>query len=374
MMERQNSKFYAKEIGRVYNEEMIEILNDNPIKTSGLTICFDRKPDIFKKNEIKYNPSKYIGFFKKNKLFGFASIGFYKAYIMGKPETIFYFSDVYINKSARKKGLIVKSSKEIFKDAYKGSNTGYFIVLKGNKNAESYILKPQYNDPFIPFYKIIGTFDARNILITFKKKESRTFIVRRATIKDSNDIIMLLKEEFTNRLFAPYIDKKVFEENMLKRPNFDIDNYYVAEKNGIVVGVCAAWDCSKFKQTRVIRYGGLFKFTKVLYSIFSGLFNFPSLPIKGEAIKDLHIIDYAVKERNPIILNALLKKIYNDYYLLNYNTIIFGSYKSDILLKALKGFFNQSVQSHIIALSYNKSMLEKITEESSMPYIDIASL
>ncbi len=373
-MESQKSEYYAKEIGRPYNKEMLKILNDNPIKSSGLTICFDRKPDIFKKNEIKYNPSKYVGFLKGNKLFGFASIGFYKAYIMGKPETTFYLSDVYISQPARKKGLIVKSSKELFKDTYKGLNWGYFIVLKGNKNAESYISKPQYNEPLIPFYKIIGTFDARNILITFKKQESKTFMVRRATIKDANDIIMLLKEEFKNRLFAPYIDKKVFEENISKRPDFNIDNYYVAEKNGIIVGACAAWDCSKFKQTRVIQYEGQYKFTKALYSTLSGLFNFPSLPKKGEVIKDLHIVDYAVKARNPIILNALLKKIYNDYRNLNYNTIIFGTYKSDILLKALKGFFNQSVHSHIITLSYNKSMLEKITEDSSMPYIDIASL
>ena len=349
-------------------------MNENPIESSGLTICFDRKPDIFKKIEIKYDQAKYIGFLRENKLYGFVSIGFYKAYIMGKSESAFYYSDAYLSKQERKKGFLIKSSTDLFKEAYKNSNWGYCIVLKGNKNAESYFSKLKKYGPLIPLYKSIGTFDARSILITFKKRESKTYKVRRATIRDTIDIISLLKEEFTNRIFAPYIDKEVFDENIKKRPDFDIENYYVAEKNKNIVGVCAAWDCSSFKQTRVLRYGGQYKFTKAFYSTLSGVFNFPPLPKQGNFFKDLHIIDYAVKGRNPLILNALLKKIYNDYRKLNYNTIIFGSYKSDILLNALKGFFNQTVKSHIIALSYDKSLLEQITEESSKPYIDVALL
>ena len=373
-MKNQDSEYHIKEIGQSYNEEMLGILNQNPIESSGLTICFDRKPNIFKKIEIKYDEAKYIGFLKKNKLFGFVSIGFYQAYILGNPQTAFYYSDAYISKPARKKGFLVKSSTEIFKEAYKVSNWGYSIILRGNKNAESYISKQLKKNPLVPSFKKIGTFDARNIVITFKKKESKTYIVRRATNKDINNIISLLKEEFTNRMFAPYIDKKVFEDNISKRPDFDINNYYVAEKNEHIVGVCAAWDCSSFKQTRVLRYGGHYKFTKVVYSLLSGLFNFPPLPKQGEIFKDVHIIDYAVKERNPIIFNALLKKIYNDFRGLNYNTIIFGTYKSDVLLTALKGFFNLTVKSHIIAFSYDESMLEQITEETSRPYIDIALL
>ena len=62
-MKTQNSDYYIKEIGRSYNAEMLGILNENPIESSGLTICFDRKPNIFKKIEIKYDQGKYIGFF-----------------------------------------------------------------------------------------------------------------------------------------------------------------------------------------------------------------------------------------------------------------------------------------------------------------------
>ena len=373
-MEEKHIKYSIKELGREYNEEMLKILRENPIVSSGLTICFDRKPDIFKKGEIKHEPSKYVGFLKDNKLCGFASIGFYKAYMMGKQDTVFYCSDAYVRKSARRQGFLDKTSTLLFKEAYRDSNWGYCIVLRGNKNAESYISKKKKDNSLLPYHKVIGTLDARNIIITFKKKESKTYVVRKASAKDTNVIISLLKEEFSKRLFAPYIDKETFLLNLSKRPNFNIENYYVAEKEGSIVGVCAAWDCTGFKQTRIMKYGGKYKFTKILYSILSGLLGFPPLPLQGRTFRDLYIVDYAVKGNKAIILNALLRKIYNEHRKLNYNTVIFGSYQSDGLLKAVNGFFNQAVKSHIIAFSYNETLLSTINEKSSKPYIDIALL
>ncbi len=91
-------------------------------------------------------------------------------------------------------------------------------------------------------------------------------------------------------------------------------------------------------------------------------------------LREVYITDYAVKGRDPIILNALLCRIYNDYRELNYNTVIFGSYKSDGLLRAIKGFFNQSVKSYIVASSYDEPALSSASEESCRPYIDIALL
>lgn len=368
------SEYTAKEIGNEYNSGILKILNENPIESSGLTICFDRKPDFFSKNDIRNFYAKHIGFFKGGKLCGFASIGFYNAYLMGKSNVAFYLSDAYVSKSARKKGFLNITSELLFKEAHRDSNWGFCIVLKGNKNAESYLAKENVDTPFSPYYKKVGTLDARNIIITFKKKESKNYHIRNATTHDIDIIISLLKEEFTNRLFAPFIDKEVFLENLVKRPDFNINNYYVAEKDGAVVGVCAAWDCKSFKQTRVLKYGWKLKFIRLVYLTLTGLFNFPPLPKQGNTFKDIYITDYAVKERDPLILNALLKKIYNDYRKLKYNTIVFGSYQSDLLLKALNGFSNQSIKSHIVGFSYDKSFLETVNEESEMPYVDVALL
>lgn len=373
-MGNKSSSYEIKQIGQEYNDEMLEIINENPIESGGLTLCFDRKPNIFKLAEIKYKPAKYIGFLRENKLLGFGLVGFHKAYVNGKPTTVFHLTDLYVRKSARYRGFFYKASELFFKEAFDNFSWGYSIILHGNKNAESHVSRQHKNYPLIPHSKIIGTFDAKNIIITFKKKESKIYSVRKATSNDSDMIVSLLKEEYSTRLFGPYIDKKVFVENLSKRPDFNIENYYIAEKDGKTVGVCAAWDCLSFKQTIVLKYSRQFNITKKIYSILSWLFNFPSLPPKGEPFKDIYITDCAVNNRDPLIFRALLLKIYNEYRRLKYNTIIFGSYESDELFKALKGFFNQAVKSHIVASAYDISLLNQVGQETSKPYIDIALL
>ena len=154
----------------------------------------------------------------------------------------------------------------------------------------------------------------------------------------------------------------------------NISNYYIAEEGGTAVGLCAAWCCAAFKQTRVLKYAGKFKVTRMIHSLMLALLKIPSLPKKGEAFKEVYISDYAVKGRDPGILNALLCRIYNDYRELKYNTLIFGSYESDDLLKAVQGFFNQSVKSHIIASCYDTATLDALSEERCKPYIDVALL
>lgn len=373
-MGNKTSSYNIKQIGREYNNEMLEILSENPIESAGLSLCFDRNPDIFRMPEIKYNPARFVGFLKEKELLGFGLIGFYNAYVNDRPTTVFHFTDLYVRGSSRRLGFFYKASDLLFKEAFEKQMWGYSIIMHGNKNAESHISRGHDHYPYIPHSKIIGTLDVRNIMITFRKKESKSYQVRKATLNDSDFIVHMLSEEHSKRFFAPYIDDKVFRKNLSKRPDFGIGNYYIAEKDGQAVGVCAAWSCSSFKQTRVLKYGRKIKLTKKIHSILSFFFKIPGLPPKGGSFKEVYITDYAVRERDPKILNALLCRIYNDYRKLNYNTVIFGSYKSDKLLRAVKGFFNQSVKSHIVASSYDPSLLRTASEKSCRPYIDIALL
>ncbi|HNW97693.1 MAG TPA: hypothetical protein PKK00_04690 [Bacteroidales bacterium] len=373
-MENTSGIYSFKEIGNEYNREMLELLHQSPIEAKNFSICFDREPDIFKMANLKYHPAEYTGFFKGSKLIGFALIGYYNAYVNGKPQKVFHFSNFFIQKDERKKFVFFKAFKVIYKNVFDNSDLGYAVVLQGNKNAESLIGRENTGNTNYPYSSIINTLDARSIMIMFRKKTDTAFHVRKATTADIDSIVELLQKEFSERIFAPYVDKQVFQDNLLSRPDFGIENYYVAEKDDIIHGVCAAWDCGSFKQSRIIKYNSRFKVIKNIYSIMAALFGFTSLPKTSEAFKEVHITDYAVNERNPKIMKALLCKVYNDYRDLKYNTIIFGSYKNDELLKSVKGFINQSVLSNIIAISKNKNSFDEKNIVAEKPYIDIALL
>ena len=135
-----------------------------------------------------------------------------------------------------------------------------------------------------------------------------------------------------------------------------------------------AFDTNAFRQTRVMRYGRRFWPTKILSSVFSLIFKTPSLPKIGQAFREASITDYAVKNRDPKILEALLIKIHNDYREKKYQSINFGSSIDDPLLSATDKFFFESVNSHIVLSAKDKDLLEKTAKHVNLPYIDISLL
>jgi len=366
--------YSIKEIDRNWNNEMLAILRASPIETQGLTICFDRAPDIFLGPELKSEYYKFAGFFRKDELVGFAMLLYYEAYVNGKPQLITYFGNMYIKKGSRNRGFYFRASDFLFKNPYKNSSLGYSIIMRGNISAESHInrIHPRFRS--IPYSKIIALLDVKNILITFPKKENLEYKIRSARMDDIEQIVELLAEELSRRLFAPVIDCEKFKQNLKNRPDFGISNYYLAEKNGEIVGVCAAWDIKSIRQNRVIQYGGKFKWIKNFYSVLAPILGFPALPKPGAAFKDVVITEYAVKSRNPSIMEALLLKIYNDYRSKQYNMLIFGSCSHDPMLKASRKFFCQSVVSNIVLGVMDKGLIEAGKIDSSLPYIDMASI
>jgi len=373
-MQNESNTYTIKAIGKEQNKNMLEILRESPINSKGLTICFDRQPDIFITPELNSEKLQTIGLFKAEKLVGFVMMLYQNVYVNGKPQLVMYYCNMHVKNEARRKGFFYKASDYVSRDPYKNSNLGCAIVMKGNKAAERFISKRKAEYPNIPYSKIIGELHVKNIMITFRKNESTKYHIRGATMADVDDIIVLLKEEFSPRLFAPVMDKKIFLNNLAKRPDFDISNYYVAEQEGKIVGVCAAWDTCGFKQNRIIRYGKKLKVIKIFHTIFARLFGLPHLPQPGKAIKDATITEYAVKERNPEILEALLVKIYNEYQYRKYNMLIFGSCANDPLLQATKRFFTQPVVSNIILFSKDESFLNEGKIDASLPYIDLVML
>ncbi len=357
-----------------YNADMLEILWESPIDSKGLSICFDRRPNIFMIPELTSEHVECAGFFKGTELLGFAMLAYQNVYVNGLPRTVMYYGNVHVKKEGRRKGFFYKTSDIFLRETYKNSTMGYAVVMKKNEAAERFIGKRKSEYPNFPASKKISDLKVMNIMISFRKKESLEYPVRRATWMDIDSIVSLIEKEHTKRLFAPVMDKTTFLNNLKRRPDFGVSNYYVAEKGGKIVGVCAAWDTGTFKQNVIVRYGRRLKMIKILHSILAHLFELPPMPEEGEAIKSVTALEFAAEGRNPDILEALLLKIYNDYRSRKYNTLIIGSCAGDPLLNATKKFFVHPLISSIILFSKDESLLEEEKIDTSLPYIDLVML
>lgn len=356
-------------VDQSYNDQMISILRSAPVSSGFLTVCFDKSPDIFAIPGMKFSECLHLGFFRGDELKGFGSLGYHDVLIGGKPEKVFCLFHFYLLPEARGRHFPEKAF-EIFLNEFSGkAKSGYYITLKGNKQAESFIGRRPHSR--IPPSAIGGDLLVRSLIFSLPHKNRTRYSVRNATMNDIPVIVSLLNMEQGKRDLGQVFDENAFPETLLKR-KISIDNYYIAlDKNGKPVGVCLAWDCSSFRRTRVLRFSG--KFYPLLYScrLLEKIFPMAPLPREGEYFSELTITDYAAEKRTPEIINALLSEVYHRNLNRKYHFMNFGSCATDSLLAAAKGFMFTDTISSIVFFSSGR---EQFNMSLNLPYIDIAYL
>lgn len=351
---------------------MLEILAASPIETGALSICFDRRPSLFDMAELKYSPVVYVGFFRGSELVGYALFGIHEGHVNGRPEPVCHFTDLYVDPTARHRGFFYLAWKT-FAELRTQPRFSYSVVMQGNRAAQALISRRHGKFPAVPYSETVAELDARTIVITFPRRLSRKFSVRNATMADIDAIVALLDREYRGRLFGPVVDRTVFLER-LRRPGLGLEGYHVAERAGKIVGVCAAWDCGAFKQNRVVRYGMRLRAVRMLFGALTRVTGLPALPRAGESFRDVHLTDWAVEDRDPEILEALIRKVYAAYRAKKYNSIVLGSYAGDPLLTVTDGFTMERLHSDIVLASTEEEMLREGRIDVSRPYIDVALL
>mgnify|MGYP001058902043 CR=1 FL=1 len=369
------SAYQIKPIDRNYNQEMLQILQSSPITTRDLTLYFDRQPSIFKMADIKYRPHHYHGLFLQDQLKGFGMIGYHQAMVNRNQEMVFHIKDFYVAPEARGNGFVYRVAENLFRETYQQASIGYAIVMRGNKNSLHFVGRKNPAYPFFPHTRIVNQLDVRNMLLLLPLMKKPGFKIRPATSDDIPVMVSLLNAEHRMRLFGNCYEETGFQDYLKIRPGLNIQNYYLAfDKNGRCVGVCAAWDCSSIKQTRVMSYGKQFLPARLLYNSLATLFKKPLLPSASQFFKEFFVTDYAVAERNPAIMNSLLRFIYREYLDKGYQNMIWGSSLHDPLLQASAGFFHQRLISNIVLVATEVNLMEESAIENHLPYIDLPFL
>ncbi len=367
----------VRQIGEELNDEMLGILLESPMESDGLSLCLDRTPDIFLVPKLFFKDHKAYGFFLDNKLAGFGMICEKELYVNGELQLVGYFANLYVKREARKLGWLYRASQPLFDEITKKTDIGFAVTVKGNKATESMIGRRISKFPLMPYSESIGLQVVRTLLVTFKKRpktEDRRpkLVVRLGKEEDIGRIAELLDGEYRSRLFGPLMDEEHLRDLIDKRPDFGISNYWVAVRDDRIVGVCSAWDISSIRQIRVMAYRKHFKWVYRLYSLFGPLLGFPKLPKPGSPFKELIVNDFATEDRDPLILEILLRHVYNDARKKRYNLIQIGSYADDPMLSATKPFFTQSIYSHVIVGTSKEALLKDGHIDTSRPYVDIA--
>ena len=350
-----------------HNEAMLAILAASPINANGLQLYFDKSPDLFTIPQMKYSSSEHLGMFKGDEFKGFGSLGYFDALVQGQPENVFSFYNFYLLPEARGTQIVKEVARDFFSSVRGKANYGISITLKGNRPAESYIGKKIAD--WYPPNRIIDELVVKSIFFALPKKNTSSYKIRNACLEDIPDIVRLLQAEHAQRDFGIPFHEDTFLANLANR-KLSVENYYVATTpGGKIKGVCLAWDCSAFRRPRVLSYSSKFYPTLWTYAALEKILPLAPFPAAGECFNELTITDYAVTNRDPVIMHALLCEIYHRHYKSKYHFIQWASCGSDPLLQAANGLWHKNMTSHII---FNSMDPERYHIQPHLPYIDIA--
>ena len=367
-------EYHLKKISRMWNWEMLRIVGETPVETPGLSIVFDRQPDIFAIPRLFSDRLECVGFFRGQSLAGFAMLLFQSRFVNGEPRTVAYFGNAHVKKEARGRGFTNRAAGYLSREMRGVCDLGYAVVMAGNRAAGRFIGRDLPGQPDLVRSRVIATLRAKSILVMGRRREGDGYRVRHAELSDVDAMVGLLRDEFRARLFAPVVDRESFLRNLADRPGCDLSHYYVAERGGEVVGTCAAWDTGGLKQNRIVRYGRKLKWLRNAHAAAAALLGFPSLPKEGGTTRDATVTDCAVRGRDPEILEALLSRVHNDCAQKKFDLLIVGSCGQDPLIRATKRFLGQTTVSEIVLFSTDTSLLEEGRIDISLPYIDLAML
>jgi hypothetical protein len=110
---------------------MLAILRRSPVETAGLTLCFDRQPDIFTMADLKYDPAAWSGLFESGVLAGFGLVGCHQAYVNGAVHPVMRVTDFYVQPEFRGRGFLKGVLPRFFDEGASVASLGYVVIIRG---------------------------------------------------------------------------------------------------------------------------------------------------------------------------------------------------------------------------------------------------
>lgn len=359
------SRYHVEVLSKVWNERLLEISRISPVRAGKLDIHFDRSPDIFTIPKLTSYFHRPLGFFYDDQLIGFAIASYQKRYIRGVVTDVIYLGNMHVTEKGTGHIFLKKLTERVLQIVQNRPEVKYLYayVMEGNRSAKRLASLRKLDS------KSAGTISMSTIFTLKPVTLSNKYSIRKAGLSDVDQIVSMLSNEFRKQFLSPEINRDIFLHNLELRPGIDIENYYLATHGEEILGLCLPWDMTPFKKNRIRFHGFKMNFLRQLYNSAARLTGSSPLPKSGETFKDITIAEYTIRDRNPEIMEALLRYIYNEYRHKEYHSVIFGCSPDDPIIQATKPFLSKEVRSNVIIAPLQKDS-SRTFREISMIYAD----
>src|SRR5437667_3592905 len=136
----------------------------------------------------------------------------------------------------------------------------------------------------LPAYHAAGAY--HTVAVPFSRWRTaaveRKISVRPAKAEDLSAVLDFLAAVGPRRQFFPRLEAMDFLSPEGAMRGLSLDNMFLAERGGRLLGTLAAWDQGSYRQSAVYAYHGWLRWARPLYNVWARLSGGPGLPKPGD--------------------------------------------------------------------------------------------
>jgi N-acetylglutamate synthase-like GNAT family acetyltransferase len=337
------------------NRALCELFNAVSMR-SELQFAVDRDPDFFRLYKMQQGEYRACVFEYQDKILGLGTILARDGYLFGERRKLGYLCDLRLDRSIRGGHVLGSIISQEFLQATRdfGSEVMFTTIIDSNRAARWALVNRHPAFPSAPLYQPVSHLDIVNIHFTWKHRIDRSIDIRRATNDDIEMIESFLDADHRNRLFG-YCFDELLRHQLSNWPDLAIDNFYLAEKKGVLQGIMSTWNPDSVKRYRVIGYDKRMRRMRTAFNLLARLTGSARLPGIGENFRYCYLTHVCIPGDDPRIAAALLRRIYADQWSNGYQFMTTLLMRDDPLEKALRGFQVTRVPATLYAVTLPES-------------------
>jgi hypothetical protein len=200
--------------------------------------------------------------------------------------------------------------------------------------------------------------------------------IERGSSETLDEIVAFLQTQGAQRQFFPRYTAADFGPGGTT-PGFDLADFFVARRDGRIVGVIGLWDQGSFKQSIVRGYDRSLRLLKPVYNLAARLVGMPPLSEIGGQIHSAYASFICIANGDPVTFAALLRSMYNLAAQRGYAYLMLGLTKDDPLLPLAQKYAHIAYHSRVYLGAWEEDIeIGKFCRalDERIPYFEIANL
>ncbi|HZS07035.1 MAG TPA: hypothetical protein VFD58_19520 [Blastocatellia bacterium] len=342
-----------------------------------IAVTYEREPDYFRGCATMGSECQVLvaraGDNGSRRLAGVACRAVRSVFINGREEKLGYLGQLRVDADFRGRWL-VSHGFSFLKRLHDDDPVPAYLVslVEGNHEAAGVLINRRRKH-FPAFHEIGGLFTLALMVGKLKPSLPSKAAISRASDSDLGEIISFLRQSGARRQFYPAWAEADFRSDGAT-PGFQIEDFFIARRDGELVGAVGLWDQSAYKQTVVRGYGGWMRAARPFYNAVAPLFDRPRLPAPGRKIRHAYAAFVCVADDDADTFRALLREVYSLAASRGHDYLLIGLEARDPLLTVAREYSHIAYPSRLYLASWDdgKEFYERL--DRRVAHVEIATL